>query len=190
MKIFINLYKKHNGFDPVGWFLAVQQRGGVVHAAFEIDLEDGSEPMVWTTGARWTWKGPVFGAVVANQYNQGRTYWQAEFVKPLHPELAMHLLNILRNLANQRYGFEKVGRLIWAGNTTGDNICQLGKIDQTLKNPFCSEGVVFPCWRVGKFVCQRFCKKEPSVCTPMDLWNEAKSGDIIVIKRFFNPKAT
>jgi hypothetical protein len=182
MKVRINLYKKSGPLDFTGWYLGVQQRGGIVHVAFEIDLEDGSEPLVWTTGARWRWlKGPVFGAVPARKYNRGRRYYQAEFTEPLTDAEAQVLLDYCKGLDGQRYGLGKVLKLIHAGRTSGDFICQIGDLDTDIRNPYCAESVVGGCWKVGRYVCRQLCRREPEVCPPTDLWIEAQYGLIIRI---------
>lgn len=176
MNIRINLYKKQGPLDFLGWMLAVQQRSGITHAAFEID------GVYWGTGARWHWlKGPVFGQTDAVKYNQGRQYYQCEFVAPLTEAQEQELLSTLKSLEGQPYGYAKVLRLVKAGNTHGDFLCGLGEATLDIKNPFCSESVVFACWKIGRMVCRRLCKKEPEVCAPNDLYIEALYQDILKI---------
>lgn len=164
----VNLYRKRGKLDFVGWMLGVQQRSAITHACIQID------DTCWTTGARWHWmKGWVFGPVLAEQYNQGRQYYSCEFSDSLTADEAASLLAVCQAFEGQRYGMWKVIKLATVGNLRADFICELGKVDLVVKNPFCSEHVVFACWQVGRRVCEWLCRKEPSVCTPHDLYLEA-----------------
>jgi hypothetical protein len=175
-KIRINLYKKNGPLDIVGWMLGVQQRSAITHANIQIDDE------VWTTGAQFhLLKGWIFGNAPAEKYNKGRQYYQAEFVEPLTLDQEEVLLIILKGLVGQGYGFGKVFKLAFAGNTRAEFICELGPVDLQVRNPFCSESVVYSCWKIGEMICQWLCRKEPSVCSPHDIYLEAIRGIILKI---------
>jgi hypothetical protein len=173
----INLYKKRGRWDVLGWCLGVQQRSAITHANIEID------GTCYTTGAHFDlFKGWVFGAVPAAKYNAKRDYYQCEFVNPLSTEDVINLWAYCKSLNGQPYGLEKVIALTVAGNTKAQFICHLGKLDQgVVKNPFCSEAVVAACWSINRLICQWLCREEPSVCTPHDIYLEAKRGEILHI---------
>lgn len=175
-RVRINLYKKRGPLDFVGWMLGVQQRSAITHANIQID------DVCWTTGASFhLFKGWIFGHVAAEKYNRGRQYYSCEFVSPLSDSDIEEILLTCRELEGQRYGMGKVLRLAAVGNVKDDFICQLGKLDTETKDPFCSESVVYICWRLGRRVCEFLCRREPSVCTPHDLYLEALTGKILRI---------
>jgi hypothetical protein len=176
MTVKVKCYLMKPGLDPLGWFLCTQQRSAISHVAFEIN------GMYVGTGAHNSWlKGPVFGELPAAEYDKDRDYYECELVDPLTEEEELQLLAALKPLYGQRYGYEKVTRLDVAGNLKPDFICELGDLQLEIKNPFCSESVVYGLWKVNRPVCRQLCRREPEVCSPNDVYLDALQKNVLKI---------
>lgn len=161
----ILLFKKKDGFDPVGNFITSQERDtDVCHAAFV-----GANGEIWTTGAVKRLGCPFFyGSVNAEDYCKGRDFYVCRFDAVTPNQINIMQQNAIR-MTGMIYGFSKVFLLIQKSKLGGIVKRLYPWLTKEVKSPFCSEAVADCCWKAGLPVCLCMGKEEPSAITPANL---------------------
>lgn len=165
----ILLFKKKDGFDPVGSFITAQERDtNTCHAAMI-----GKTGNIWTTGAIKHFGCPIFyGSVSPETYLAGRDFTICRFINLTESQLGIMEANSVR-MTGMIYGFHKVLLLIQKSKFGGVVRRLYPWLTKEVKHPFCSEAVSDSCWKANLPVCQSMGKEEPSAITPANLYQYA-----------------
>ena len=173
----ILVFKKKQGFDPIGSFITSEERDtDVCHVAFVGNPEIlTGEPLIWTTGAI---EGIRYGYTNA-EYLKGRDFYVCRYDN-LTPNQMGLIVNAAWKFYLELYGFHKLAILILKSRF-GGVVQQLYPWPSGLKihNPFCSEAVAACFWEAGLQICHydsedTVWKKEPSAITPANILTYAQ----------------
>lgn len=181
----ILIFKKKDGFDPVGSFVTAEQRDtDVSHAALV-----GKNGEIWTTGAIRKFGLPnFFGAADPSEYLKGRDFYICEF-DTLTPEQMNIIQENAERMTGMFYGFHKIAMLVLKARRGGTVHRLWPWLTKEVKNPFCSEAVADCFWKAGLRVCEvngscERWKDEASAITPANLktYAEMKGTPLQIIR--------